>query len=214
MNLIHQMRCRLADVRNRGVYAGWPNDNRAIFIHLPKTAGTSVSRALGLSSSRHIPAESYRRANPKKFTNFFKFAFVRNPYDRLLSSYAFLMNGGMNDDDARFATAHVKPFGSFSEFVIEGLALNPKIRAWVHFRPQTEFVCDAAGSSLMDFIGRFESISEDYAMVADRLGLSSELPVTNRSKRGDYREAFNTESLDIVRQIYSRDLKTFRYEFD
>lgn len=214
MNVLHHMRCRLADLRGRGVYAGWPNEHDAIFIHLPKTAGTSVSRALGLSASRHIPVENYRLANRNKFANFFKFTFVRNPYDRLLSSYAFLMNGGMNDDDARFAAAKVQPFGSFSEFVTRGLARDPEIRAWVHFRPQTEFVCDAAGQNLMDFIGRFECISEDYAKVAEQLGLSSELPVTNRSERGDYREAFNTASLDIVRQIYCRDLAAFGYGFD
>jgi hypothetical protein len=212
--MIHQMRCRLADIRDRGVYAGWPNEHHAIFIHLPKTAGTSVSHALGLSASRHVPADAYRIANPKKFAHFFKFAFVRNPYDRLLSSYAFLVNGGMNDDDARFAAAHVQPFETFSQFVTEGLARDPKIRDWVHFRPQAEFVCDASGRILMDFIGRFECISEDYETVAERLSVSGELPVTNRSERGDYRHAFNTASLDIVRQIYSRDLETFRYEFD
>ncbi|UWR35726.1 sulfotransferase family protein (plasmid) [Sulfitobacter sp. W027] len=213
MKVIKQMRCQLADLRGRGIYAGWPDEHQAVFIHLPKTAGTSVSHALGLSASRHIPAEAYRMANPRKFAKFFKFAFVRNPYDRLLSSYAFLMNGGMNDDDARFAATHVQPFGSFSQFVIEGLACNPKIRAWVHFRPQTDFVCDPAGYHIMDFIGRFECISEDYETVAERIGVSGALPRTNRSRHGDYREAYNAESLDIVRQIYRRDLATFRYDF-
>ena len=95
MNMILKMRCRLADLRGRGVYAGWPNENQAIFIHLPKTAGTSISKALGLVTSRHVPAEDYYVSNPNKFSRFFKFAFVRNPHVRLLSSHTFLRDGGI-----------------------------------------------------------------------------------------------------------------------
>lgn len=148
MSIINQLRCRVADVRGRGVYAGWPNEHNAIFIHLPKSAGTSISRALALPSSRHVQAADYRTTNPAKFARFFKFAFVRNPYDRLLSSYAFLKRGGMNSDDALFADTHVCPYDSFEHFVIEGLARRPEIYAWVHFRPQSAFVCDAAGKKI------------------------------------------------------------------
>ena len=214
MNVVHQLRCRLADVRGRGVYAGWPNEHNAIFIHLPKTAGTSMSRALGLSGSRHIPAEAYRIANPKKFANFFKFAVVRNPYDRLYSSYAFLLNGGLNDDDARFAAAHVQSFESFSQFVTEGLARNPEIRDWVHFRPQTVFIYDAVGRNMLDFTGRFERLAEDYAYIAERLGKPIELPVTNRSGKGDYREAYTPAMVDVVRSLYVKDLDLLHYTFD
>lgn len=208
------MRYMIADLRGRGVYAGWSNEHRAIFIHLPKTAGTSVSRALGLQGSRHVPSEQYRIANPAKFSRFFKFAFVRNPYDRLLSSYAFLKGGGMNADDMRFAEAHVTPHDSFEHFVIEGLSRRPEIQEWVHLRPQCTFVCDSRGHNLMDFTGRFERIGEDYARIAARLGKPIELPVTNRSQRGDYREAYTPAMIDIVRRLYAADLETFNYEFD
>jgi hypothetical protein len=214
MNVIRRMRCRLADLRGRGVYAGWSNDNQAIFIHLPKTAGTSISKALGVPYSRHISVEEYLVANPSKFARFFKFAFVRNPYDRLLSSYTFLRGGGMNANDRQFSQAHIAPFESFGHFMIDGFACSPEIRAWVHFRPQTEFICDASGRNLMDFTGRFERIAEDYAQVAARLSLPAELPITNRSYRGDYREAFTPEMVGVVQRFYSADLDTFGYGFD
>ena len=166
MSFIQRLRCRVADARGRGVYAGWSNCNEAIFVHLPKTAGTSVSEALGIRGSRHVPAEAYRIANPKKFTSFFKFAFVRNPYDRLVSSYAFLAAGGMNDDDARFAAANVQPYESFEHFVIEGLDKRSEIRDWVHFRQQTTFICDAQGRNQMDFTGRFEKLHRDFEYVS------------------------------------------------
>lgn len=214
MSFIQRMRCRVADARGRGVYEGWPNDNRSIFIHLPKTAGTSVSKALGLPSSRHVPAEAYRIANPGKFARFFKFAFVRNPYDRLVSSYTFLNNGGMNEDDARFAKHHLQPYESFEHFVLEGLARHSEVQYWVHFRPQSNFICDSKGKNLMDFTGRFEQISEDYSVIANRLGKARDLPVTNQSRRGDYREAYSPELIDIVSRLYAEDLKTFGYGFD
>lgn len=214
MKVIHQMRCRLADVRGRGVYAGWPNEHRAIFIHLPKTAGTSVSRALGLSASRHVPAEDYRMANPKKFAKFFKFAFVRNPFDRLLSSYAFLQSGGMNADDTSFAQTHVVPFENFEHFVTEGLAIRPEVQNWVHFRTQIKFLSNKKGRNLMDFTGRFEQLHEDYACIAKILRKPVELPFTNASNRSDYREIYTTATVDIVRRIYAVDLDTFGYTFD
>ncbi|WP_306253734.1 sulfotransferase family 2 domain-containing protein [Parvularcula sp. IMCC14364] len=214
MTALLQMRRRLADLRGRGVYAGWPNENRAIFIHLPKTAGTSVSKALDLPSSRHIPAEEYRKSNPDKFEKFFKFAFVRNPYDRLLSSYAFLRDGGMNDDDAQFARRYVQIYPSFEHFLIEGLANCVEIQAWVHFRPQVTFVCDKPGRNLMDFTGRYERLAEDYANVAAHLGRPGELPFTNNSRRGDYREVYTPTMIDVVSRLYASDLKIFGYGFE
>jgi hypothetical protein len=214
MNAIYRARCRLADLRGRGVYAGWPNENKAIFVHLPKTAGTSISKALGLPVFRHVPADDYLIANPKKFAQFFKFAFVRNPYDRLLSSYSFLKKGGMNSDDRQFAQTYVMFFESFEHFLIDGFASCPEIRAWIHFRPQATFICNASGGNQMDFTGRFESIAEDYAEVAARLGKCSELPVTNRSERGDYREAYTPAMIEIARRFYAIDLENFGYGFD
>lgn len=214
MSLLRRSRRRLADVRGRGAYAGWPDANRAIFIHIPKTAGTSVSRQLGMSTSRHVPANEYRETNPQKFRDYFKFCFVRNPFDRLVSSYAFLRKGGMNANDARFADIKVKPFDNFEHFVTSGFALDPEIRRWVHFRPQTEFVCDRSGSNTMDFTGRFERISQDYASIAQRLDKPKDLPVSNKSQRGDYREEYTTRMIDIVTRFYVSDLSQFGYNFD
>lgn len=214
MNVVLNMRCKIADLRGRGVYSGWPNENRAIFVHIPKTAGTSVSKALGLICTRHVPFKDYILANPGKFSRFFKFAFVRNPYDRLLSSYAFLRAGGMNAADTRFAEIHVRPFESFEHFVTEGLARNSDIQKWVHLRPQSDFICDKQGRNMMDFTGRFEKLDKSYENIANILGKPKELTFTNPSNRGDYRDIYTQTSVDIVKRIYAGDLYNFGYKFN
>lgn len=213
MTIFTTFRRRIADIRGRGEYAGWPDRNRSIFIHIPKTAGTSVSHQLGIPTSRHVPAEVYRATNPRKFAIYFKFAFVRNPYDRLVSSYTFLRQGGMNDDDARFAKRKVLPFRNFEHFLIEGFARDPEIRDWIHFRPQKGFICDASGRNLLDFTGRFERVREDYTKIAARLGKSPELLVSNKSDRGGYKEFYSPATTEIVRRYFAEDLAIFGYDF-
>lgn len=206
-------RARLADLRGRGVYAGYSNDNRCIFVHIPKTAGSSVARALFGIESRHVPADDYRAANPRKFEEFFKFGFVRNPWDRLVSTYAFLKAGGMNALDAAWAVEHVAPFATFDDFVREKLA-TPEVMAWVHFRPQTAFVCDEAGRVLLDVVGRYERLDADFARIAARLGRPANLPKTNVSRRSPYPDYYTAETRDLVRQVYASDIETFGYAFE
>jgi hypothetical protein len=82
-------RMRLADLRGRGAYAGYPNRHRCIFIHIPKTAGASIALSLFNEPPRHVHYRDFEIANPDKFRRYFKFAFVRNPWDRLVSSYFY-----------------------------------------------------------------------------------------------------------------------------
>lgn len=206
------MRRRLADLRGRGVYAGWADEHRAIFIHVPKTAGTSIALKLHEGTSRHVPCTAYLAANPGKFARYWKFAFVRNPWDRLVSSYEFLRRGGMNARDAEFAAAHLAQHRDFREFVRDGLE-RAEIRSWVHVRPQCDFICDCEGRNRMDFTGRFERLDEDFRIVADRLGIAGGLDVTNRSGRRDYRDYYDAETREIVAAFYHTDIDRLGYRF-
>ena len=66
------LRCRIADLRGRGVYSEFADDFRTIFIHVPKSAGTSISRTLFNRESRHVPWQEYYRANPGKVSSVFQ----------------------------------------------------------------------------------------------------------------------------------------------
>ena len=76
-----------------------------------------------------------------KYNKFFKFAFVRNPWDRLVSSYFYLKNGGMNKMDNDWALENIKQYETFQEFVLRWV--NKKnINSWIHFKPQNYWICD------------------------------------------------------------------------
>lgn len=206
------LRYRVMEWRGRDIYSGYPNEHQCIFIHIPKTAGTSIVKALFGNDSRHVPCVEYERANRRKFKRYFKFAFARNPWARLHSAYEFLKKGGMNEMDAAWAASTLAPYASFEEFVVQGLR-RPEIRKWIHFQSQVSFVEDESGRIAMDYIGRVENIAADFAVIQQRLGIGGSLVHLNRSTIGSYEQAYTAEMIDIVANVYERDVQAFGYTF-
>lgn len=185
----------------------------AIFIHTPKAAGTAIATSIFGELPYHYTALEYRTIFGRRdFERLYKFTFVRNPWDRVLSAYSYLRNGGWNEEDRRWAERHLTEFASFDDFVLRGLK-RPVIRDYIHFRPQHEFICDLFGRPLVDFIGRFERIDEDYRAICARLGISSPLQESNIGFHRDYRVAFTAEMIHAVERHYRADIKMFRYTF-
>ena len=202
---------RLADLRGRGIYAGAPDAHRCIFIHIPKTAGTSVAEALFNLPSRHIPYTEYLRASPRKFRSYFKFAFVRNPWDRLVSTWSFLRKGGMNEPDRAWADRHLSKYSDFDSFVRDGLG-RPEVQSWIHFRPQADFILAPDGTVMVDFVGRYERIGEDFSIIARRLGVREALGAHNHSDHAPFASYFTPTSAGIVASVYARDIDAFGYQ--
>jgi len=212
-NALATLRARIADYRGRGIYAGYPDRFRCIFIHVPKTAGSSIARALFEVESRHVPYFEYERANPKKFRTYFKFGFVRNPWDRLVSTFFFLRRGGLNELDRAWADKNLAAYSTFDAFVREWLN-EDSIVSFPHFLPQSFFVADARGNVMVDFLGRYESLAADFAEVARRLGRACTLPLYNKSEHADFADYYNADTRKIVARVYARDIELFNYRFD
>jgi hypothetical protein len=200
------------ELRGRSLYSGDPDVYQCIFIHIPKNAGTSVAQALFGRGSRHVPCIEYEKANPRKFRRYFKFAFVRNPWDRLYSAYHFLRKGGMSSQDSAWANAHLGQFQSFEEFVHEWVNQD-NVMSWVHFMHQHHFIIGSNGQMAMDYLGRMENIKADFDFVSRKLGISVPLSALNKTEKDPYVKAYTSEMIEIVGRVYRQDVSMLGYTF-
>jgi hypothetical protein len=187
---------------------------KAIFVHITKSAGTSVALSLFDALPYHYTAWQYRVIFGRKaFDHYFKFTFVRNPWDRLYSAYNYLKNGGWDENDRRWAEQHWAGIDSFEQFVLEWLTPE-RLNSHLHLRPQHYFLLDWRGKVLVDYLGYFETINDDFAAIASRVKPAATLEHTNASPRGGYQEAYSQKAKEKVAALYKRDIDLFGYQFD
>lgn len=157
--------------------------------------------ALAQLQHGHLSLEQLRPHMPaEQFDSFFKFAFVRNPFDRFISYCAF-----MTRLKGQFAA---NPHGVMAHFV-----QNPP---WRHilFQPQYTVVADASGKLLTDYLGRVEDMQQSYDEIAARIAIpGTQLEKVNASQHRDYRDYYTPPLVDAVAKLYARDLELFGYEF-
>jgi hypothetical protein len=209
----------------------------AVYIEVPKVACTSLKVAfaqlleveLDSSGDPHrtcFPAATvHAEANGPLFPDLFAFAFVRNPWDRLVSCYRdkiagevngftnFTIRSGVADCLARFEvfTAGM----SFEQFVM-AVASIPDTEADAHFRSQHTFVTNAAGETAIDFVGRYETLLNDLETVRQLTGLPQiVLPrLQEATKRVEYSDYYTTWTMDLIAERYRRDIELFGYAFE
>ncbi|HQQ64075.1 MAG TPA: sulfotransferase family 2 domain-containing protein [Pseudomonadales bacterium] len=188
-----------------------------LLVHVPKTAGTSLGKALyGFEGIGHYTAMELRDLSPELYSRLFVIGFVRNPWDRLVSAYFFVVQAESSTVRVDKNTkALVDGYGSFRAFVVEWLASVDMRVAPIIFRPQYFFLCDENEKLIVDFVGHVETIDEDVKKIAAQLGREHiVLPRINQSSRGSYRDYFDEEMRDIVGRVYEKDIKFFGYGFD
>lgn len=189
--------------------------NKCIFIHIPKTAGTSVLSSLnkGINVSRdHVTWQEYKNRSPHFFKNHFKFSFVRNPWDRAVSVYFYLRNGGNQQEDLYYKQIIENNFQTFEKFA-EGF-LN-KDTIWSHrlFWPQSFYLIDHQGKLQVDFLGKFESINDDFQYIMKILKIYHTLPQTNKSPRKEYEKYYTDKTIQKIKNLYSLDIEIFDYHY-
>ncbi|MFG6139553.1 sulfotransferase family 2 domain-containing protein [Halomonas sp. B23F22_10] len=184
---------------------------KVIFIHIPKAAGTAVRVALGEPETgrRHLPWWVYEQASPKKFQEFYKFAFVRNPLDRALSGYKYLKAGGNKAGDLEVAR-YLEKYNGFNDFVDRELVAGSMINHPI-FRPQAWYLCDWKGDIQVDYVGRFETIDNDFKKIAKHLhlGCCGGLPLINKST--ECSEIISETASSAIREVYRADYHFFGY---
>ncbi|HEY7544034.1 MAG TPA: sulfotransferase family protein [Blastocatellia bacterium] len=210
---------------------------RAVYVEIPKVACTSIKTALAeilgvsLKSTGGNPHEvewpmAERSSDPSGplFPGLFSFAFVRNPWDRLVSCYRdkirgevegytyFTIRPGVANCLARF-DAFV-PGMPFADFVAAVASISDE-DADEHFRSQYTFVTNEDGEIGVDFIGRFEQLAEDFRFVQERIGLPcNDLPWLQKARgAARYADFYDNETRQIVSERFRQDIEMFGYEF-
>lgn len=180
-----------------------------IFIHINKTAGTSVGRAIGLPVKDHLMAtEVIARIGMAAWEQAFKFTVVRNPWDKVVSHYEYRRKKNKTE----IATRGVM----FSEWVTK--TYGPDKDAFYYnnprsFQPQVEWLKDSEGRVSMDYVIKFESLNEGFNHVKSVIGLDANLPHLNASKRATYQSYFDEETRAIVAHWFREDIEAFDYTF-
>jgi sulfotransferase famil protein len=203
--------------------------HRFIFVHVYRSGGQSVTAALEPYLTRprlaripllrrlgdrrlealrthnhgHISARELRTALPREqFDSFFTFGFVRNPWSWQVSVFHFVRQRVEHPDHEFF-----KVFRDFDHYLDWRVnTAGPEL--------QSDFVCDASGELLVDFLGHYETLAVDFAQVCARLGISRALPHKNRSQHHNYREYYSADTRGLVAEAYRADIERFGYEFE
>lgn len=201
--------------KNPNPYKPYNDLHQCIFIKIPKTGGTSISESLFNRGRNHMKSEVYEQFDPEKFAKYFKFTFVRNPWDRFLSAYVYLKNGGGNHKDASWSARNLSKFSDFEGFVLSLQNENQaqKILKFVHFIPQYLFIYDQESRKKVDFIGRFENIENDFDDIKTKLNIDTNLLHLRKSRSGKYQKAYTKQTKEIVGGLYKEDIKLFNYKF-
>jgi chondroitin 4-sulfotransferase 11 len=187
-----------------------------IFAHVPKTGGVSIRAALesfadGQSATRrdttHETLPDFLARHPGMKSHF-KFAFVRNPWDRLVSFYFFA-----RDVLAR-SIPEIRSVDGLGGMLRALESDAPWIRDLHIMRPQRDYLRGADGENAADFVGRFERLPADFAAICQRTGVEADLGRRNAFAHPPYTQCYDDWSRGFVAARYRADIQEFDYAFE
>jgi hypothetical protein len=208
-----------------------------LFVHIAKTGGTSVRDSLwrykwtdpyripqflcsklsaltghkiGAKFPRHAKAIAAMEMLPRDvFQRLFKFAFVRNPWDLQVSSWHHIRR------ERPQLVQHIADFESFLRWKLDP-ARPPQYHADMSIELQSDYVIDLRGNLIVDFIGRYEHLLEDFDEACRRIGIKRpDLPHSRKGDRQkDYRRYYSDAAAELVANHYRPDIERFGYQYD
>jgi Sulfotransferase family len=199
-------------------------EKNLIFVHIQKTGGMAVSRALG---GVDHPAEKHRTALELRdlygadvWDQSYKFAFVRNPWDRLVSWWSMINarrdEFGSIGDANSFMRYVLENAMTFDAFLTKCTDTIDDIDGVKHiFQNQLDYLSDEDGQEIVDFIGRFETLADDFATISAKVyGKPIALAHINASNHAPFQTYYTPQTRKLVEKAYARDIARFGYCFD
>ncbi len=205
-----------------------------VFIHIPKTGGTSLALALeGRAMKDDIllgdtPKARRRRhrvkniqtagrlwkhstladidglITPKLLKTYFVFTLVRNPWDRIVSYYHWLQAQDFDHPAVRLAQST-----DFSRFLNHA-------HTWASLSaaPYRGYMTDIQGQERCAAYIRLEHLQSDAQPLWDHLGFQLEIDHVNRSDRAGYHQYYSKADAELIRDLCAEDIARFGYSFD
>ena len=186
------------------------NNKKFIFFHLYKVAGSSIALSIDKYKDVNLtyrfnphtpPSELIEKVGMNFYNDYYKFAFVRNPWDWQVSLYHFMMSDRTH----------------FQHNIIKNMTFDQYINWRVNedFNTEYSFLSERGDNEspiTLDFIGKFENIENDLKYVCDHLGIDYNLPHVNKSNHKHYKEYYSKESWDLIAKYAKKDIEYFGYE--
>lgn len=180
---------------------------RFLFIHINKTGGSSIEKALGIRSEHKTALEKMQQLGSRAWEKKYKFTIVRNPWDKVVSHYLYRVKTNQ--------TALGVSSIDFKEWV--RLTYHEQDPEYMDiplmFKPQMDWITDEKGKVLVDFIGKFEHLEKDFNSVCGHLGINAKLPHLKKTTRERYNTYYDDRTIEIVANWFERDIDYFGYEF-
>lgn len=196
---------------------------KAFFFHIPKTGGvsivSSIDKECDLESPGHISFDYALKKYGSDFMNScFKFAFVRNPFDRFVSAYHYLIQQDENHKYWKYdkkISNEIKNINDFCSFcnVFED---KKDINRYHHFKTINSLICKD-DKIMVDFIGRYETFNQSFLELTKKLHIQNVvLEKKNSSLHDPWQKYYanNEKGVNLVRNFYKKDFDIFNYSRD
>jgi hypothetical protein len=205
------------------------HSKKFIFIHNYKVAGTSIRNTLNKYNdcsfnrftylqnffsifgahpniysnnfSSHITASELKNKIPSSiFQDYFKFGFVRDPWDWQVSLYTYALK-----HETHHQHTLIKKMKTFDDYI------EWRINEDIHL--QKDFFYDDKNNCLVDFIGKIEHLNHDFFKICRQIDVNEKLLHSNKSRENNtYLQFYTERSIEMVNKAFKEDILLFGYE--
>ncbi|MBV7340099.1 sulfotransferase family protein [Chloroflexi bacterium TSY] len=186
------------------------HDKKFIWFRVAKVGTQTIYRLDFKRNKITLDAEyAYSMRYPSNlYRDYFKFAFVRNPWDRLVSYWQFRVFRYPRDDFSEAELEQMKDFRNFVDYVAD---FEVETCRDIHIRLQSALI----DLNEIDYLGRMETFDDDAHKIFHHLGIKSRdlVPENVNPDKRPYQEFYDTHLVEKVGQIYQKDIQLFGYRF-